>query len=121
VQGVLEEYADQLPLTLRQIFHRLVGAHGYEKTERAYKRLCEAMSKARRARLIEMNDIRDDGFSSELPSFFVSVADFFDTARVWAETLRLDRQRGQPRRLAPFRAPSQPCQFGVSSALRVGG
>jgi hypothetical protein len=32
VQAVPAEYAQQLPLTLRQIFYRLVGAHGYEKT-----------------------------------------------------------------------------------------
>jgi hypothetical protein len=30
VQAVLGEYEDHLPLTLRQIFYRLVGAHGYE-------------------------------------------------------------------------------------------
>jgi hypothetical protein len=33
VDLVLAEYVDHLPLTLRQIFYRLVGAHGYEKTE----------------------------------------------------------------------------------------
>src|SRR5262249_22871521 len=39
VQGILDEYVDHLPLTIRQIFYRLVGAHDYEKTERAYQRL----------------------------------------------------------------------------------
>jgi hypothetical protein len=39
VKTVLAEYRDQLPLTLRQIFYRLVGAYEYEKTEKAYKRL----------------------------------------------------------------------------------
>jgi hypothetical protein len=53
VQAVLIEYAAHLPLTLRQIFYRLVGVAtedgsvGYEKTENAYKRLGEAVSKAR--------------------------------------------------------------------------
>ena len=32
VQAVLDEYAEHLPLTNRQIFYRLVGAHGYPKT-----------------------------------------------------------------------------------------
>ena len=41
VNAVLHEYADHLPLTIRQIFYRLVGAHGYEKTEQAYDRLIE--------------------------------------------------------------------------------
>ena len=35
VRSVLGEYQDYLPLTNRQVFYRLVGAHGYEKTERA--------------------------------------------------------------------------------------
>ena len=34
VHAVLDEYAEHLPLTVRQIFYRLVGAYGYEKTER---------------------------------------------------------------------------------------
>jgi hypothetical protein len=52
VMAVLDEYAEQLPLALRQILFRLVGAYLYEKTERAYKRLTEALNKARRARLV---------------------------------------------------------------------
>jgi hypothetical protein len=63
-RAVLADYAAQLPLTIRQIFYRLVGADGYEKTEQAYKRLGELLNKARRARLIDMDAIRDDGFSS---------------------------------------------------------
>ena len=39
VQDVLDEYAAHLPLTVRQIFYRMVGAHAYPKNERAYKRL----------------------------------------------------------------------------------
>jgi hypothetical protein len=99
VQAVLDEYADQLPLTLRQIFYRLVGAHGYEKTERAYDRLGEALNKARRARLVAMDAIRDDGFTSEAPIPFDSAEAFLDNAVRWAEELWLDRQRGQERRL----------------------
>ena len=60
VRGVLDEYEDYLPLAIRQIFYRLVGAHGYEKTEQAYGRLCEHLNRARRSRLISMDVIRDD-------------------------------------------------------------
>ena len=35
VRGILDEYADYLPLTVRQVFYRLVGVHGYDKTEQA--------------------------------------------------------------------------------------
>ena len=31
IQTVLEEYREQLPLTCRQIFYRLVGSYGYDK------------------------------------------------------------------------------------------
>ena len=98
-QAVLDEYRDQLPLTLRQIFYRLVGAHGYEKTEQAYKRLGELLNKARRARLIDMDAIRDDGFTSQLTTFFANAEAFINNAIAWAEELRLDRQKGQARRL----------------------
>jgi hypothetical protein len=96
---VLADYAAQLPLTIRQIFYRLVGADGYEKTEQAYKRLGELLNKARRARLIDMDAIRDDGFTSQLTTFFANAEAFINNAIAWAEELRLDRQKGQARRL----------------------
>ena len=46
VHAILVEYADHLPLTLRQIFYRLVGAHGYVKTEQAYARVQASISSA---------------------------------------------------------------------------
>lgn len=61
VQQVLAEYRQHLPLTVRQVFYRLVGQYGYDKTERAYARLCEYMVRARRAQMIGFDAIRDDG------------------------------------------------------------
>ena len=52
VRSVLREYAQDLSLTVRQIFYRPVGAHGYDKSELAYSRLGEHLSCARRAALI---------------------------------------------------------------------
>jgi hypothetical protein len=40
-----------------------VGTHGYPKTEAAYKKLCEHMVRARRAKMIPFDNIRDDGIS----------------------------------------------------------
>ena len=57
------EYEDYLPLTVRQIFYRLVGAYGFEKTERAYERLGNHLVRARRAQIIRFDAIRDDGVS----------------------------------------------------------
>lgn len=63
-QAVLEEYRDYWPLTCRQIFYRLVGAHGYDKSETAYSRLCHHLANARRGRWIDFDAIRDDGVST---------------------------------------------------------
>jgi hypothetical protein len=63
VKEVLEEYKEYLPLTARQIFYRLVGTHSYPKTEAAYKNLCEYLNRARRAKQIPFEHIRDDGIS----------------------------------------------------------
>jgi hypothetical protein len=42
----------------------MVGAHGYDKTEAAYGRLCHHIANARRARLIPFDAIRDDGLTT---------------------------------------------------------
>ena len=91
VRGVLEEYEDYLPLTIRQIFYRLVGAHEYEKTERAYARLCEHLNRARRARLIPMDVIRDDGGVISEPDSWESAEHFLCTVRAMAKNFKLDR------------------------------
>ena len=100
VQAVLAEYSEQLPLTLRQIFYRLVGVYVYEKTEAAYERLGETLAKARRARVIDMDAIRDDGFVSTGGGGFANAEEVLGMVAGWARELRLDRQRGQPRRVA---------------------
>jgi hypothetical protein len=100
VQAVLAEYSEQLPLTLCQIFYRLVGRYFYEKTELAYERLGETLNKARRAQIIDMDAIRDDGFTSAVRRFYDGVDDFLETFASTARHLRFDRQAGQSRRLA---------------------
>jgi hypothetical protein len=99
VRGVLDEYADYLPLTIRQIFYRLVGAHGYEKTERAYQRLCEHLNRARRASIIRMGVIRDDGGTVLAPDDWKSREQFMATIRAWAADFTLDHSEGQRTRL----------------------
>jgi hypothetical protein len=99
VRAVFDEYEDYLPLTIRQIFYRLVGKYEYEKTERAYDRLCEHLNRARRARLIPMSAIRDDGGTVIRPFFYESATQFLDTCRARADNLRLDRTAGQKTRL----------------------
>lgn len=61
--AVLNEYRDHWPLTVRQIYYRLVGARGYPKTEPFYDVLTTHLSNARRGRVIPFAAIRDDGVS----------------------------------------------------------
>jgi hypothetical protein len=96
VRAVLVEYAEYLPLTLRQVFYRLLGAHGYAKTEQAYERLGETLN---RARLISMGDIRDDGGTTIAANMWASAEEFLDTVRDQAGRLMLDRTAGQRKRL----------------------
>jgi hypothetical protein len=99
VRAVLNEYEDYLPLTIRQIFYRLVGAHAYEKTEFAYQRLCEHLNRARRARIISMDVIRDDGGTIITPDCWDSAAQFWRVVRNMAERFTLDHCAGQKTRL----------------------
>jgi len=96
VQAVLAEYADHLPLTLRQVFYRLVGAYDYDKTEAAYERLAEALNRARRAGIVPFEAIRDDGVTVEAPLGFTGLPDFGRTVRGLAGNYRRDRLEGQP-------------------------
>ena len=70
VQSVLDEYRQYWPLTCRQIFYRLVGAHFYDKNEAAYSRLCHHIVNARRGRSIPFNAIRDDGTTTYSLDYF---------------------------------------------------
>jgi hypothetical protein len=99
VRAILIEYADYVPLTLRQIFYRLVGAHNYEKTEQAYERLGEHLVRARRARIIPMDAIRDDGGIVIAPNMWESGEKFLAAVRAQANQLVLDRTVGQKTRL----------------------
>lgn len=99
VQAVLAEYSDYLPMTIRQVFYRLVATLGYDKTETAYARLCETMNRARRAGLIPFKAIRDDGAARYEEETWATPADFMAKALADARRFRLDRQVGQPVRL----------------------
>lgn len=100
VQAVLDEYQDHLPLTLRQIFYRLVGAYQFPKTEKDYDRLTEVMGKARRSRMIPFSAIRDDGFHNSGWHGYATIDQAKRSLQAAAKHYRIDRQRGQPVRLA---------------------
>jgi hypothetical protein len=62
IKAVLEEYRSYLPLTVRQVFYRLVGK-GYPKSENFYDTVQGVCNRARRSGRISFGAIRDDGVS----------------------------------------------------------
>lgn len=96
---VLKTYEAYLPMTLRQVFYVLVTREEIDKTEKAYKSFCETMVMARRAKLIDMSWIRDDGATTLEPGVMYGVNDMVTTWRDTIESFQGDRQEGQERRL----------------------
>lgn len=97
VREILVEYSAQLPLTNRQIFYRLVGAYGYDKTEQAYGRLCEILNRARRARIIPFDSIRDDGTMALADgNWWRSPSQYWRSIRYWADNYKHHPADGQP-------------------------
>lgn len=88
VLAVVEEYRDHLPLTSRQIYYRLIGARGYEKTEAFYGKLCHHIAMARRGRLIPFSSIRDDGVTTVHLEHFDDADDFRAHLRFKARNYR---------------------------------
>ena len=81
VAEILQDYEASLPLTVRQVFYRLVGKYGYEKTEQAYSRLAEYLNRARRSGLVAFDAIRDDGVACHRPDGFDDLAGFWEAVR----------------------------------------
>lgn len=99
VRRVLSTFQAYLPVTIRQIFYRLVATIGYGKTEKSYARLAEMLVKARRAGEIPWDAIRDDGFTRTSSTTWDDPRDWADAVLRSAQSYRLDRQTGQDRRL----------------------
>jgi hypothetical protein len=97
VDAVLVEYANYLPLTVRQIFYRLVGKFDYPKDELAYKRLQEYLNRARRSGRIPWSSIRDDSMVRHAARGFDSPESFWLAVEHTAENYSLHRATGQPR------------------------
>lgn len=94
---VLSEYGRYGPMTVRQIFYRLVGQYGYDKTERAYKNLAEYIVKARRARMISFGSIRDDGGKIAGGSWgYDNVDQFLEALSDYSTSFRRNPTDGQP-------------------------
>jgi hypothetical protein len=98
-KAVLAEYEIYGPMTLRQIFYRLVGTVGYEKSERAYKKLGETLQYARRAKLISFSAIRDDGETVIAPNGWNSSVALMEAIGRSVQGFQLHADTGQPLRI----------------------
>ena len=91
VKAIIAMYQAELPLTARQIFYRLVGAYGYPKTEAAYERLTNYLVRARRARLIDFEAIRDDGASVMREQHYSGEEAFYSEIRAMGRRYERDK------------------------------
>jgi hypothetical protein len=105
--AIFDEYEAQRPLTIRQVFYRLVAAHGFDKTEQAYRRLGYYLDRARRAQVIPFGWVRDDGIRGDSNGYVPADA---QSPEDWlADYLRMQQweylnygvlsRTGQPRRV----------------------
>lgn len=93
IQAILKEYEAYLPLTVRQVLYRMMGRYGYEKT--IEDTLYTIGRRARRARIIDMDAIRDDGGVQEEPISWDSADDWMKAKKEEAQEVCLDRQDEQ--------------------------
>ena len=95
VNSVLADFRDHLPVTARQVFYRLVAVFDYEKSDASYDRLLETLNRARRAGLVPMDSIRDDGATAVGLQRWDSAEEFLDNCHHWAKGFELDLQQDQ--------------------------
>lgn len=95
VDEILREYRAYLLLTVRQIFYRLVGRFDYPKTEQAYERVGNYLVRARRARLIPFDHIRDDSASVMDHLHFDGEEDFYRYVNQLGREYKQDKLAGQ--------------------------
>lgn len=96
IDAVFVEYEDYLPLTGRQIFYRLVGAFGYEKSDDAANRVYNVLNRARRAGIVPFHTVRDGGGSKALPLVWDDADAFWTDVRDRFDHYSRNRQAGQP-------------------------
>ncbi len=88
---VFQEYEDYLPLTGRQVFYRLVGAHGYPKDDKFANKLYGVLGRARRAGMLPFTHLRDGGGSQQVPLTYADEEAFW--TKVDNDLLHFSRQR----------------------------
>ncbi|GAB2953652.1 hypothetical protein [Streptomyces sundarbansensis] len=113
VDRILERYAVQLPLTIRQVWYSLISDGVLVKEERTYKQTVELLGMARRSGRIPWEALRDDTEIRAEPVAYEGPDGFRAGLRRAALEYRLDRQAGH--RCASRSSARQPGWFPSSS------
>jgi len=97
IRFVLQEYKDHLPLTVRQVYYRLVAKFPslYEKTPAVYAQLINDLDAGRRSRYIPFESIRDDSGTVAAVNMFSGIDSFRGAVVRAAEQYETDHQAGQ--------------------------
>lgn len=101
VGEVLLTYRASLPLTLRQVYYRLVATHAeHVKGDAFYQRLSAILARGRRAGLIDWQAVRDDGVTERLcGGGYADIDGFRDAIRRDAEWYSRSKHANQPRQI----------------------
>lgn len=92
--GVLDAYAQYLPLSIRQCFYLLVS-RGYQKTEKFYRHLIYVFNRGRRARLIPWDAVRDDTVSVYSEDWYTNMDGFLAETQTRARSYTVDKLADQ--------------------------
>jgi hypothetical protein len=95
---VFDEYADQRPLTCRQVYYRLVAEWKYPKGAKFEGACYRMLENARRAGEIPFSWIRDDGIIST-GSWWNSARQAFESWELTARYYSREVQQGLPKRV----------------------
>jgi len=90
VKDILSEY--DMPLTIRQIYYRLVATHHIENNQKSYKKFDVVLSNARKAGLIPYSNITDRTRRPLKSSSWSDLNDFLTTVKQAYKRSRWDTQ-----------------------------
>src|SRR5450755_275334 len=113
---ILAEYEDQLPLTVRQVYYRVIASHHYPKGEVFERSLYAMLDSARRSRAIKFEHISDDGIMGGGNWWPTCPEDMLDSWRLQAQSYDRDAQEGQSVRVQVWCEAAGGAHVGSQSA-----
>jgi hypothetical protein len=111
VRSVIEQYQAQLPLAIRQIYYVMLGKFGYPKGRQFERRLSYVINRARRARLIDFDHIRDDTSVVYQEQWYADIDHYYTVELERRKEFKRDRS-GQP--TLCYRGPRRSPRHGTT-------